>query len=176
MNKKAILALAISVALAGCVDGNKTEETTQTVLVSQSQNEQLENIVEEYFDEALSLSPGSATFVGQYHYNDQYPLPINADNRAKQQALIEKYLTRISALDVNQLTGQSLLTFEIFQRDLRLAQEKQRFPDYLIPIDQMNGEHNTFAGVGSGQSAQPFNTHEDYANFNLLLKAKNSYR
>ncbi|MDP5215041.1 DUF885 domain-containing protein [Pseudoalteromonas tunicata] len=165
MNKKAILALAISAALVGCVDGNKVQETSQTAITSQSQNQQLENIVEAYFDEALALSPISATFVGEYQYNDQYSLPINAQNRAKQHALTQKYLTRIAALDADQLTGQSLLTFEIFQRDLRLAQEQERFPSYLIPIDQMNGEHNTFAGLGSGQSAQPFNTVEDYSNF-----------
>lgn len=29
----------------------------------------------------------------------------------------------------------------------------------------MSGAHNTFAGFGSGQSAQPFNTVADYENF-----------
>ncbi|TMN45844.1 DUF885 domain-containing protein, partial [Pseudoalteromonas piscicida] len=40
-----------------------------------------------------------------------------------------------------------------------------QFPSYMLPINQMAGAHNTFAGFGSGQSAQPFNTAEDYSHF-----------
>ncbi|OUL58712.1 DUF885 domain-containing protein [Pseudoalteromonas ulvae] len=165
MNKKALLALAISGALFGCVDTSKNQSSAPSVVVSQTMTQQLENIVEGYFDESLAFQPLSGTFVGQYQYNDQYSLPLTAQNRAKMSAFTQKYLSKIAQLDESELSGQALLTYQIFKRDLKLAQEAEKFPSHLIPIDQMSGEHNTFAGLGSGQSAQPFNTVEDYSDF-----------
>ena len=57
------------------------------------------------------------------------------------------------------------MSYEILARDLDLAIEGAQFPSYLMPINQMGGAHNTFAALGSGQSAQPFNTVEDYQAF-----------
>ena len=46
-----------------------------------------------------------------------------------------------------------------------MALESDKFPSYLIPIDQMAGQHNTFASLGSGKSAQPFTNKQEFEDF-----------
>ncbi|PAJ75441.1 DUF885 domain-containing protein [Pseudoalteromonas sp. NBT06-2] len=167
MKNKTLLSLAICASLMGCVESKLQEIAVVEQKIQLSENKKVDNIVEAYFDEGLAFSPISGTFVGQSQYNDQFSPPISAENRAKELAFVKKYQDKINKININKLTGQALLTYEIFSRDLDLAIEGEKFLDHLLPIDQMGGAHNTFAGLGSGQSAQPFSTVEDFKDFTL---------
>ena len=174
--KLALVASGVMFALSGCMN---TELSTQTNTSTQlntvnasagivselSAEQQLDVLVVQYYDESLTYSPISATYNGHNEFNDQFTPEISKENRAKKAAFYKKYQQRLNFIDKAQLTGQSLLSFEILERDLALKLEGMQFPDYLLPINQMAGAHNTFAGFGSGQSAQPFNTVEDYTAF-----------
>ena len=174
--KLALVASGVMFALSGCMN---TELSTQTNTSTQlntvnasagivselSAEQQLDVLVVQYYDESLTYSPISATYNGRNEFNDQFTPEISKENRAKKAAFYKKYQQRLNFIDKAQLTGQSLLSFEILERDLALKLEGMQFPDYLLPINQMAGAHNTFAGFGSGQSAQPFNTVEDYTAF-----------
>ncbi|HDY91118.1 MAG TPA: DUF885 domain-containing protein [Pseudoalteromonas sp.] len=174
--KLALVASGVMFALSGCMNtGLSTSTNTSTQLntvnasagiVSElSAEQQLDVLVAQYYDESLTYSPISATYNGRNEFNDQFTPEISKENRAKKAAFYKKYQQRLNFIDKAQLTGQSLLSFEILERDLALKLEGMQFPDYLLPINQMAGAHNTFAGFGSGQSAQPFNTVEDYTAF-----------
>lgn len=174
--KLALVASGVMFALSGCMNtGLSTNTNTSTQLntvnasagiVSElSAEQQLDVLVAQYYDESLTYSPISATYNGRNEFNDQFTPEISKENRAKKAAFYKKYQQRLNFIDEAQLTGQSLLSFEILERDLALKLEGMQFPDYLLPINQMAGAHNTFAGFGSGQSAQPFNTVEDYTAF-----------
>ncbi|WP_024598159.1 DUF885 domain-containing protein [Pseudoalteromonas sp. TAE56] len=174
--KLALVASGVMFALSGCMNtGLSTNTNTSTQLntvnasagiVSElSAEQQLDILVAQYYDESLTYSPISATYNGRNEFNDQFTPEISKENRAKKAAFYKKYQQRLNFIDKAQLTGQSLLSFEILERDLALKLEGMQFPDYLLPINQMAGAHNTFAGFGSGQSAQPFNTVEDYTAF-----------
>ena len=174
--KLALVASGVMFALSGCMNtGLSTNTNTSTQLntvnasagiVSElSAEQQLDVLVAQYYDESLIYSPISATYNGRNEFNDQFTPEISKENRAKKAAFYKKYQQRLNFIDKAQLTGQSLLSFEILERDLALKLEGMQFPDYLLPINQMAGAHNTFAGFGSGQSAQPFNTVEDYTAF-----------
>ncbi|MEN8636277.1 DUF885 domain-containing protein [Pseudoalteromonas distincta] len=174
--KLALVASGVMFALSGCMNtGLSTNTNTSTQLntvnasagiVSElSAEQQLDVLVAQYYDESLTYSPISATYNGRNEFNDQFTPEISKENRAKKAAFYKKYQQRLNFIDKAQLTGQSLLSFEILERDLALKLEGMQFPDYLLPINQMAGAHNTFAGFGSGQSAQPFNTVEDYTAF-----------
>ena len=174
--KLALVASGVMFALSGCMN---TELSTQTNTSTQlntvnasagivselSAEQQLDVLVAQYYDESLTYSPISATYNGRNEFNYQFTPVISKENRAKKAAFYKKYQQRLNFIDKAQLTGQSLLSFEILERDLALKLEGMQFPDYLLPINQMAGAHNTFAGFGSGQSAQPFNTVEDYTAF-----------
>ncbi|PKH91905.1 MULTISPECIES: DUF885 domain-containing protein [unclassified Pseudoalteromonas] len=174
--KLALVASGVMFALSGCMNtGISTHTNTSAQLntvnasagiVSElSAEQQLDVLVAQYYDESLTYSPISATYNGRNEFNDQFTPEISKENRAKKAAFYKKYQQRLNFIDKAQLTGQSLLSFEILERDLALKLEGMQFPDYLLPINQMAGAHNTFAGFGSGQSAQPFNSVEDYTAF-----------
>lgn len=171
MIKQTSLAFAVGLALTGCMD---TQTTTQKTSAEQaaaeqsaqvSENQKLNQLVETYFDEALAFSPVSGTYVGESQYNNQWSPAINEENRAKATAFTKKYQAKLAEIDASKLTGQDLLSYQIFKRDLALSLEAEQFPSYLIPIDQMAGQHNTFASLGSGKSAQPFSTKAQFDDF-----------
>ncbi|MEL0655190.1 DUF885 domain-containing protein [Pseudoalteromonas issachenkonii] len=174
--KLALVASGVMFALSGCMNTELSTHTNPSIqlntvnasagIVSElSAEQQLDVLVAQYYDESLTYNPISATYNGRNEFNDQFTPAISKENRAKKAAFYKKYQQRLNFIDEAQLTGQSLLSFEILERDLALKLEGMQFPDYLLPINQMAGAHNTFAGFGSGQSAQPFNTAEDYTAF-----------
>ncbi|PLT23488.1 DUF885 family protein [Pseudoalteromonas sp. MelDa3] len=174
--KLALVASGVMFALSGCMNTELSTHTNTSAqlntvnasadIVSElSAEQQLDVLVTQYYDESLTYSPISATYNGRNEFNDQFTPEISKENRAKKAAFYKKYQQRLNFIDKAQLTGQSLLSFEILERDLALKLEGMQFPDYLLPINQMAGAHNTFAGFGSGQSAQPFNSVEDYTAF-----------
>ncbi len=162
--KKIALAVAIALSTAACVD---VPHNSKPIVTSQveAESEKFIALVEAYFDEGIAYYPIAGTYVGQPQYNDQWTPALNEANRAKYTAFVKRYLAKLEAIDVSLLQGQDLLSFEVFKRDLELAVEGTQFPSYLIPIDQMAGEHNLFAGFGSGQNVQPFNTVSDFNDF-----------
>jgi uncharacterized protein (DUF885 family) len=169
MNRKYLaLAVAFSLGLVACNQSNtaptqKTDETS--VITSVSESEKANLLFQAYFDESMQMNPVSATYVGINEYNDRFSAPINQQNLALSLAFEEKYLAKIKGIDASALSGQDLLSYEIFLRDREIAIKGAQFPGHLIPIHQMGGAHTYFASLGSGKSAQPFNTADDYRNF-----------
>ena len=169
MNRKYLaLAVAFSLGLVAC----NQSDTVQTqkvgdgsVISSLSESEKANALFQAYFDESMQMNPISATYVGISDYNDRFSPPINQQNRDQSLAFEEKYLAKIKAIDALALSGQALLSYEIFLRDRQIAIKGAQFPGHLMPIHQMGGAHSYFASLGSGKSAQPFNTADDYRHF-----------
>ena len=163
-----MLVAGVISALAGCSNTTNNNEHSQAGAITETVNtatQQLNTLVEQYFVESLQFSPLFATYIGYSQYNNQFIAPISEQNRATKQAFYKAYQQRLANIDKQQLTGQALLSYEILERDLALTIEGFQFPSYLLPIDQMSGAHNDFAGLGSAQSAQPFENLQDYGNF-----------
>ena len=166
--KHSIIALALIASLAAC-STNTTQDISNTVakadVEQSSAANKLNNIVESYFTESLTFNPITATYIGRNEYNDKFLAPISAESIANSLAFESRYLAKILTLDSKQLDGQDLLSYQIFKRDRELDIQSFEFDDHLIPLNQMYGIHNSFAQLGSGESAQPFKTMQDYQNF-----------
>lgn len=168
MKKKLmVLSLGLLLSLGACQSTKRQPASQDASLTGEAQNEsvKLALVFDHYFSDKLALNPVFATFVGEYQYNDQFIPPITPANRAKELAIEQQYLTAIEQIDETKLDGQDLLSYQIFLHDRQFALEGEQFADYLLPLSQMGGAHTTFAGLGSGQSAQPFDTLVDYQNF-----------
>ena len=63
------------------------------------------------------------------------------------------------------LDGQTLISYQIFVRDAKQELASEEFPDWLLPIDQFRNLAGLMAQFGSGTSAQPFKTVDDYADW-----------
>lgn len=121
--------------------------------------------MEDYYEELLLLNPVMATFNGDHRYDDQFTINISPEHIEKALALEKKYLAAIETVDPDQLTGQDRLSWEIFQRGRRDDIEGFQFPDHLLPVNQFFSVPNFVALMGSGNSAQPFATEQDYDNW-----------
>lgn len=131
----------------------------------QEVEEQLDALFETYFEGALELNPVFATYIGDNRYNDVLLNNISPSYLARAEAFEKKYLEAVDAIDPSVLTGQALLSYQIFKRDREEAIEAFKFPGQLIPINQFRSTPNFFAQLGSGKSLQPFITVKDYQDF-----------
>jgi uncharacterized protein (DUF885 family) len=181
MINKTIIALTLTSLLGACStepsnkeSSSNTNTASATTPLSPSSNkaalanknaQKVEQIISDYFAQSMKINPISATFNGFNQYNDQFPAPISEANNAKFLAMETAYLNKINQIDKSFLSGQALLSYELFALDRQLSVEGSEFPGHLLPINQMSGVHNLYAGLGSGKSGQPFNTVADYDNF-----------
>ncbi|MBE0357711.1 DUF885 domain-containing protein [Pseudoalteromonas phenolica] len=165
MFKYSLIAMALTASLVGCsatsTNTSNINETQQQI----NQNELVNTLSEEYFNSMVALSPISGTYMGKPGVNDKFDAAATNASLKKTQNLLTSYQQKLDKIDKNNLSGQALLSYEILKRDLAFSKRGFEFPSYMMPINQMSGLHNVFAGLGSGQSAQPFNTVEDYNNF-----------
>jgi uncharacterized protein (DUF885 family) len=169
MNRKYLaVAVAFSLGLVACNQSNTAQTQKvekESVRTSVSESEKANILFQAYFDESMQMDPISATYVGINEYNDRFSPAITQQNLTQSLAFEEKYLAKIKAIDASALNGQDLLSYKIFLQDREMAIKGAQFPGHLIPIHQMGGAHSYFASLGSGKSAQPFNTANDYRNF-----------
>jgi uncharacterized protein (DUF885 family) len=127
--------------------------------------EQLERLYAEYWEEVLKLNPVQATFQGDPRYNDQLPDFYSAEFREQSRAFTERWLKRIEGIGSKGLSGQDLLSYEIFVNDAKDSLYAERFPGWMLPVNQMGSMVTYAAMLGSGTGAQPFKTVKDYDNW-----------
>jgi len=159
------LAIVLAAALAGC-DRTAPDATPQaTTQVAEDKAAQLNALYAEYWEEYLKLNPVQATFQGDHRYDDQLTDFGSAEFRAQQQAFVTRWLDRVKAIGSDGLAGQDLLSYGIFVRGGELALEAEKFPGWMLPVNQMGSVASYAVLLGSGTSAQPFKTVKDYDNW-----------
>jgi len=118
----------------------------------------------------MALNPVRATFRGIDGYNDRWANSLGSEHRQRERALHEQYLQQArdlgaDALASGELSGQDLLSYQMFTSDREMDLRGMAYPDYLMPVNQFRNPVNFFVQLGSGNNAQPFKTAEDYRNF-----------
>ena len=126
------------------------------------ESSRLNDLFERYFEEYLELHPVSATYIGDNRYNDRIANDLGPEWRARWHAVNERYLAEIRRIDPATLGGEDRVSWEVFVRERSRQLEGERFPDYLLPIDQHGGLATLMPMLGSGRNAQPFATTKDY--------------
>lgn len=130
-----------------------------------SRAQRLNALYEQYWEEMLKLNPLQATFQGDPRYNDQLPNFGTAQYRSRMHDFTTKWLARVQAVGSDGLTGQDLLSYEIFVDNAKRGLEGEQFPDWMMPINQMGSIASYGAMFGSGAGPQPFKTVKDYDNW-----------
>lgn len=131
----------------------------------------VKKILDDYYEERLQFFPLEATAIADNRYNDQLPADISDSYREKLKAFYQKNLDAISNLDRAQLTGQDVLSYDIFKREMQMQLEGLTFKDNLMPVNQFWSMHLTFPQLGSGKGNQPFKTVKDYDDFLKRISA-----
>jgi len=125
----------------------------------------LNGLVEEYFDSQLELSPLNATAIGDTRYDDRLDETTSPGFREKALGIQRAFLDRARRIDAAGLSPTSRITWEIFVGERELALEGQKFPEELMPLNQMSGLPMDLAVYGSGTGPQPFEKARDYDRF-----------
>ena len=159
MNLRLSAVLAAVCLIAAC--GSEEPAATDTIDAGTA----LHALFDEHFERDLELNPLSATFIGDYRYNDRMANSNSPEYRAAAQAMDEEFLQRLLEIDRSQLGYQDQLSYDIFRINREQSLEGNQFPFHLQPINQFYSITNFFVQLGSGASAHPFKTVKDYEDF-----------
>lgn len=146
--------------------------TAALLLIAACSNEQVPDssavfadMLDEYFEHDLALSPVAATSIGDYRYNDQYANSIGPEHRAARHALNVEFLGRLSDIDRAGLNAQDQLSYDMFRIERELSLAGERFPSHLAPMNQFRSATSSFVRLGSGSGLHPFETVQHYDDF-----------
>ena len=160
MNLKFTAVLAAVCLLSAC-GGNDAPAVSEAVDAGTA----LHELFDEHFERNLEMNPLSATFIGDYRYNDRMANSNSPEYRAAAAAMDEEFLQRLLDIDRSQLGEQDQLSYDIFRINREQSLEGNQFPFHLQPINQFYSITNFFVQLGSGASAHPFKTVKDYEDF-----------
>ncbi len=165
-----LLALALAAVLAGCATVPAGSGDISTVPVAASETSaakaaRLTALYDQHWEEVLKLNPIQATFQGDPRYNDQLPDFGSAAYRQQQHDFTTRWLRTIEDVGSDGLQGQDLLSYQIFVRDAKNSLDSEKFPDWMMPVNQMGSLASFAVQLGSGTGAQPFKTVKDYDNW-----------
>jgi uncharacterized protein (DUF885 family) len=161
-----VIAVALATGLGACSRSDTPAAGTETAVVDQAKlAAELNQLYADYWEANLKLNPLNATFIGDNRYNAEMPNFFSAEYRQQAHDLSQSWLDKALALDGTRLEGPGRISYEIFVRERQLELEGEKFPDWMMPIDQFTNIAAFVPVLGSGTSAQPFKTVEDYDNW-----------
>src|SRR5262249_43057907 len=94
-----------------------------------------------------------------------YPNDLGPQWNAAARGLEERALKSLDAIDLESLSENGRLTYDVFRYARSRTLEGFRFPRELLPMDQFSNPVGDFVVLGSGNGAHPFKTRKDYEDF-----------
>jgi uncharacterized protein (DUF885 family) len=125
----------------------------------------LDKLFEDYFERSLQLNPLQATFIGDHRYDDRLTNNISPAHVAEELATEKRFLEAALPFEGQNLSDADRLSLEIFLSERRTSIAAAEFPRELLPINQFSSVPALMPVLGSGESAQPFATTQDYERF-----------
>ena len=179
--RRALLAVSIGLVLgvSGCSENNNSENTVtsnsvSTAVADPSQPSEKQTLsveqaylalVDDFFNDYLKLEPIYATFVGVNDYNDQFGGDLTEAYLKTRHDLNTSYLARVEKINRDALSPELQLSYDMFAYDRNIELVDETFPSRFMPMNQFYSTVISMVQLGSGESAQPFNTVEDYNNW-----------
>lgn len=161
------VSLSLATVLAAC--SPSTEPAAGSTAASEAPQAdkaaQLNQLYADYWEGVLKLNPLQATFQGDNRYNDQLPDMGSAEFRKQTHDFTTEWLGKVEKLGDAGLSGQDLLSYRIFVEEQKQSLEGEKFPTWMMPVNQMGSTVSYAVMLGSGQVAQPFKTVKDYDNW-----------
>jgi uncharacterized protein (DUF885 family) len=115
----------------------------------------------------LEQYPEAATLLGDNRYNDRLT-DISPEAIERRKAHERGMLDRVQKINRPELTGQDLISYDLFLKDKKLNVEGQRWPTEFMPINQMEGVQLTFPQLAD---STPFRNVKDYEHYLARLAA-----
>ncbi|RFP08471.1 MULTISPECIES: DUF885 family protein [unclassified Duganella] len=119
-------------------------------------------IADQYYDATARFEPLGATENGDNRFDDQLGLSIAPAKRAQQFKLYRQFATRLKAIQRAQLNDKDRINYDILVYELDQLLTMERFPEHLLPINQMDSVPVTLANYAGGEASQPIGTVKEY--------------
>ena len=148
---------------------------TNTVGVTENENQALKKVLEQYYQERMALYPMEATFAGETQFNHLFPNTLSDDYLAQNKAFFEKYKKEMAKFDSAKLSENDKLSKVILEWECNINIEGFAFQEELLPINQFQSIPLMVGQLASGSSAQPFKTVQDYHNWLQRLNGFNEW-
>jgi len=103
-----------------------------------------------------------ATANGDSRYDDQIGMRIAPKVRAQQFALYHKMQQQLHAIPRAQLADKAQLNYDLLAFELDSALDMEKFPEHMLPINQMDNVPSTLANYADGTGSQPLTTPKQY--------------
>ena len=134
---------------------------------SSTESRKLHQLFADDWEWQLRDNPEGATSIGDKRYDDRLG-DRSAEAFARRREHNRETLARIEAIDRAKLGPDDQLNYDLFLTQIRWAVEGDRFPNELLPINQMSGIHSL---LGELAQQMPRDTVKDHENFLARLRA-----
>jgi uncharacterized protein (DUF885 family) len=130
--------------------------------VATQAGKQLDLLASQYYDAVARFEPVGATENGDGRFDDQIGMSISPSMRARQYALYRGFQQRLRTIPRDGLGAKGQVNYDILAFELDSILSLEKFPQHLLPIDQMDSMPVTLANYAGGQAAQSLTTVKGY--------------
>ena len=125
--------------------------------------QQLDRLADQFYVARAKFDPLQyATANGDSRYDDQIGMTISPKVRARQFALYHRMQKQLQGIARAQLNEKQQLNYDILAFELGSSLDLEKFPEHLLPINQMDNVPSTLANYASGAGSQPLTTPKQY--------------
>jgi uncharacterized protein (DUF885 family) len=146
-------------------DIEKPARSAKSEITQEDSKTTFADFLENYYQGEIRLFPLYATFDGDKRYNDLLYNDITPEYRAIIKAFYAQFLNRLGKYSKAELTEEERTSYDILKWQCEINLAELKYPEHLMPINQMISKHLTIGRFAGGASAQPFETKKDYDNW-----------
>jgi uncharacterized protein (DUF885 family) len=156
------IAAAMLIAFAPASAAVPAKAAVAHVATATQAGKQLDVLADQYYDALAKFEPVSATESGDGRFDDQIGMSIAPQVRARQFALYHGYQQRLHAIARASLSAKGQINYDILDYELASQLSFEKFPEHLLPINQMDSMPVTLANYASGQAGQSLTSVKGY--------------
>jgi uncharacterized protein (DUF885 family) len=166
VHRPRMLLSALCLGLAACMTSQPNPGAAPSPTTAQSSSvdarvANLHKLLDEQWEYNLRNSPEFASILGDKRYNDRLSdfsqAAIDRDN-----AQTKVFLREFEAVDASGFPEQERLNRDLMVRNLRESVESQRFKEWEMPVNQMNGLHIDLPQLITSLSFETVKDYDDY--------------
>ena len=156
------LSAALALAFAPVTVAAQAPAAKVAGVVADQAEKQLDKLADDYYEAQARHDPVAATQNGDNRFDDKLGITIAPKLRAQQFARYEGFLKRLHAIKRDNLDRGAQINYDILEYELKTLLTFKRFPEHLLPIDQMSSMPVTLANFAGGEGAQALTTPKQY--------------
>ncbi len=125
-------------------------------------NNTFQALLDKYHEGKLSFEPVNATYAGDHRFDHLFANSISKEYKNNLKEFLLGIKKELSEFDKTAMNRNDQMSHEILNYECDIQLEGLAFPLELTPIDQTWSINHVVGQFASGESAQAFNTTEDY--------------